>query len=85
MGLFADLKNLRNLSKLYSLELTKQLHRDQVVSKGVTEEILRELMRQADTGVVAELSFPSGVTLKITRTLTGMATESPGINFREDF
>lgn len=86
MGILADLQAVRTLSKIYRADVEKQSARDKLVQKGITEDFLRELMRQADSGVVAELLFPSGVTLRLTRTINGMQTEtSGGIKFHEEF
>ena len=86
MGLISALKQLGALEKLYREDLAKQDARTKLLSKGLTEEWVRELMRQADTGVVAELSFPSGQSLKITRTITGLENNmSNGPTYKEEF
>lgn len=86
MSILDDLKAVRTLSKLYKDDIAKQKARDKLVQSGITEDFLRELMRQADSGLVAELLFPSGVTLRLTRTLNGLQTEtSGGIKFHEEF
>lgn len=82
MGFFRDLSNLY---KLYKDDLEKKASRDKLLAQGITEDWVKELMRQADTGVVAELVFPSGVSLKITRTLKGADINAAGVDYRETY
>lgn len=91
MGILSALKHIVQIESLFQDELKRKHARDQILQTGITEEWVKELMRQADTGVIAELSFPSGVSLRITRTLNGMTSEtknagaSSGVVFKEQF
>jgi hypothetical protein len=90
MGIISALKHASNLEKLYSADIARQVARDKLIRNDVTEDWVKELMRQADTGVQAEIIWPSGAILRITRTLSGMDVENTpvgirGIRFKEDF
>jgi hypothetical protein len=90
MGLLTSLKHVVELEKLFKEDLKRRKEREEVIAKGITEDLVKELIRTAETGVTAELIFPTGAILRVTRTLSGFEAETKtqlgnGLRFQESF
>jgi hypothetical protein len=80
---------VQNLEKLYRDDLKKRQDRDLVISRGITEDLVKDMIRNADTGITMEISYPNGTIFRVVRTLTGTTTETSnnnvGLTFKEAF
>jgi hypothetical protein len=89
MGLWSTLKNVQNLEKLYLDDLKKRRDRDSIIAQGITEDLVKEMIRDCETGLSLEIAYPNGTIFRVTRTLTGSLTETSsngvGLSFKDSF
>jgi len=79
------LKDFTAVYKLFKEQELKAKERASVIGNAPTEALVREFMRQAEEGLLVEMGFPNGATLKITRVKTGLESQIGGLRTREEF